>query len=275
MTSSLGAQNLVIGVIGVGFVGNAVFQAFEKRNLSTVVYDKYKQLGSIEDATNADIAFLCLPTPYNGDNYGYDIGCIKETLTYLSKVKYTGTVVIKSTVLPGTCKSLSEEYSLTIVHNPEFLSARTAVEDFENQSHIVLGFTESCDEFHKNRIQSFYSSQFPNAEISVVGSGESEAMKIFCNSFYATKVQVFNEFYLLSQKLGLDFEQVRQLMLKNNWIMPIHTKVPGTDGQLSFGGLCLPKDTMTVLSMMKKQNSEHRVIEAVVKERNIMRDSPI
>ena len=45
-------------------------------------------------------------------------------------------------------------------------------------------------------------------------------------------------------------------MLKNGWINPMHTTVPGPDGQLSYGGFCFPKDTNALLQFMKTENSQ-------------------
>ena len=61
-------------------------------------------------------------------------------------------------------------------------------------------------------------------------------------------------------------------MLNNNWINPMHTKVPGTDGKLSYGGACFPKDTNALLSFMKKNNSNHKVLESCIFERNFLRE---
>ena len=60
-------------------------------------------------------------------------------------------------------------------------------------------------------------------------------------------------------------------MLKNNWINPMHTDVPGIDGQLSYGGYCFPKDTNALLNHMKRAGTNHKVLEATIVERNIMR----
>ena len=60
-------------------------------------------------------------------------------------------------------------------------------------------------------------------------------------------------------------------MIKNNWINPMHTNVPGTDGKMSYGGYCFPKDT-NVLECMKWNNSRHKILEASIHERNEMRD---
>merc|ERR1712013_375367 len=102
-------------------------------------------------------------------------------------------------------------------------------------------------------------------------SMESESMKSFVNSFYAVKIQFFNELYLLCQNNGADFETIKTLMMKNNWINPMHTQVPGHDGKLSYGGACFPKDTNALLQCMKKNGSPHQLLEGCVRERNNLR----
>ena len=98
-------------------------------------------------------------------------------------------------------------------------------------------------------------------------------MKIFLNSFYAVKIQFFNELYLLSEKMGCNYNNIVDLMLKNKWINPMHTRVPGTDNKLSYGGNCFPKDTNALINHMKRNNTPHMVLKATIEERNKMRDN--
>ena len=150
------------------------------------------------------------------------------------------------------CEKISNEYiNLNICHNPEFLTARTAFTDFHSQEHIVLGKTQNCDINQYERLKTFYHVKYSNAEISCSSSTESESMKIFVNSFYASKIQLFNEYYLLCKNNGSDYNRIVELMLKNKWINPMHTMVPGTDGQLSYGGACF-KDIMLYVVIWKK-----------------------
>ena len=97
----------------------------------------------------------------------------------------------------------------------------------------------------------------------------------FANSFYAVKVQFFNEMYALCKTIGCDYETTKNLMLKNGWINPMHTIVPGTDGEISYGGYCFPKDTNALLQFMKSQKSPREVLEATVSERNKMRSDNV
>ena len=52
----------------------------------------------------------------------------------------------------------------------------------------------------------------------------------------------------------------------------MHTDVPGIDGMLSYGGYCFPKDTNALVQFMKTKNTSHKVLQAVIDERNEMRD---
>ncbi len=111
-----------------------------------------------------------------------------------------------------------------------------------------------------------YSDGWPTARLSVCSATEAESIKLFVNTFYAVKVQVFNEFYALCMSQGTDFAVIRDLMLGNGWIHPMHTRVPGPDGMLRFGGACLPKDSRACLHLMKRRSTPCAVIEATVAE---------
>ncbi|MAG24595.1 hypothetical protein CMI47_03350 [Candidatus Pacearchaeota archaeon] len=261
-----------IGLIGRGFVGGALYKSFVKKNKKVISYDKYKEIGKVEDVLDADILFLCLPTPYV-DGYGFDLGAIQESLKFLAKSNFNGICVIKSTVEPKTTRRLEAQYNLKICHNPEFLSEKTAFEDFHNQKHIVIGTNE--DAKRDEDVIILYKELYPDAKISICKSEESEAMKLFCNNFYAMKVQIFNEFYFICQKIGADFHEIKDLMLKNNWINSEHTQVPGRDGQISYGGHCFPKDTKALCHFMKMLGSPNGVLEACIKERDSMRDKKL
>jgi nucleotide sugar dehydrogenase len=257
-----------VAQIGNGFVGNALHRSFEQKGLETVIYDKYQKIGSIDAVFESDILFLCLPTPYVL-NKGFDLSPIEENLKILSEMNYAGLCVVKSTVEIGVTKALSKRYKLNIAHNPEFLTERTAYEDFHNQSHIVLGKSSESKEF--SELILLYKELYPNAKLSICTSDESEAMKIFCNNFYAAKVMIFNELFSLSEKTGINFERVKQLMLENGWINPMHTSVPGPDGKFAYGGNCFVKDTHALVNQMQKLGSLSEVFEAVVSERNSLR----
>tara|TARA_B100000131_G_C18097385_1_gene604566 strand:- start:575 stop:1375 length:801 start_codon:yes stop_codon:yes gene_type:complete len=264
-------KNKSIGLIGTGFVGGSLYKSFSIKNVSIKAYDKHKQEGSLQDLVDTDIIFLCLPTPYVEGN-GFDLGAIQENLKELSLIGYKGVCVIKSTVEPGVTRRLAEQYKLRICHNPEFLSEKTAFEDFHNQKHIVIGLNNDKD---GKSVVDLYKKLYKDAKISICKSEESEAMKLFCNNFYAMKVQIFNEFYFLCQKIGADFYDVKDIMLKNDWINEMHTQVPGRDGSISYGGHCFPKDTKALCHFMEVMGSPSGVLKACIEERDSMRESKL
>ena len=263
-----------IGLCGLGVVGSAIMNTFLKHGLSVACFDKYKNYyDCFEDVLLTDILFLALPTPFSEEQKTYDLSAIYEVLARLESSLYKGVVVIKSTILPGSMRQFQESYPhLQLLHNPEFLSARTALYDFEEQTHIVIG-SKNVDAEETKTLYHFYKTYWTKAQYSLCTWEESEFMKISCNAFYATKIQFFNEIYQLVRLFSphCSYENVILMMIRNGWISPQHTQVPGTDGQLSYGGMCFPKDTCALLQCMIQQNTPHKVLLATGTERNAMR----
>jgi UDPglucose 6-dehydrogenase len=256
-----------VAQIGQGFVGSALRESFKIHGVETTVFDKYKNIGKFSDILKSDIIFMCLPTPFIS-GIGFDLTAIEENLEKFPK-NWDGIIVVKSTIEPGQTRRLGNLYELNIMHNPEFLTQRTAFEDFHNQKHIVLGFNSITEK--GNLVIDLYSQLYPEAKISICTSEESEAMKLFCNNFYAQKVMIFNEFYDICQKSGINFEIVKKLMLQNDWINPMHTQVPGPDGKLGYGGACFIKDTNALLNFAKDIGAISEILEATIIERNQLR----
>lgn len=265
---------MIIGIIGVGFVGGAIMKSFSEKKIDLRVYDKYKTSveGDFAATLDSDLIFLCLPTLFSEDLKTYDLTPTHEVCQMLQDAEYNGLVIIKSTVISNTSDQLTKQYGLKIIHNPEFLTARTAYQDFQQQKHIVLGKTSIITEADMDLINNFYNEYFPSAKITECSALESETMKIFVNSFYAMKVQIFNEFYLLCQKMDCSFTQVRKMMLANGWINPMHTDVPGPDGLLSYGGACFPKDTQALRSLFNHHDVMHGILDSCITERDYMRN---
>jgi len=288
-----------IGIIGVGVLGKAILESFIPiKSIDVKCYDKYKiehgknydntiYVSSIANLCHCHIIFVCLPTEYDIVKKEYNKTEIEFVFCELAQLHYKGILLLKSTVEPKTTSKLSLLYPhLTIIHNPEFLTARTATHDFRNQTHIVLGIQtafqksraktednvlDEMENSHITYIKTFFETYFKDATISICYSDESESMKLFCNSFYATKIQFFTEVKLLCDKMNITYNNVIELMLTNGWINPMHTTIPGHDGELSFGGKCLPKDINALCALCNSLDSPNEVIQAVVNENNAMR----
>jgi UDPglucose 6-dehydrogenase len=264
---------MMIAIIGLGFVGSALFESFSQKGAQVLGYDCCKESDTFESCLNADIMFLCLPTLYCQETCQYDLSSIHDVCQKLNSHCYSGCVVVKSTVEPETTKFLAKQYSsLSFVHNPEFLTARTAFQDVHSQKHIILGITTTTHPVHTEKLSRIYQQYYPDAKISHCTSTESESCKIFVNSFYAMKVQFFTELYLHCQSTEMcSFDTVRDLMIANDWIHPMHTRIPGPDGEISYGGFCFPKDTHALRSYLSRKSSPHALLDAMITERNSMR----
>jgi UDPglucose 6-dehydrogenase len=248
---------MTIGIIGNGFVGNAIYQNFKDKT-HCKVYDvlDHKRYDEMEDTLQSQIVFVCLPTPMkkNGE-------CdLKYVLNFFKDVPQTDALfVVKSTVPIGTTEKISKSRpDLKIIHNPEFLTAVNAVEDFKNADrHIIGGKQEWC-----MILRQLYKTNFPNTPIQIVTSNESETIKYFANSFLAVKVSYFNNLYEICEKFQMNYDSVKQGVCTDKRIGFAHTKVPGPDGQRGFGGYCFPKDINALINTLKQNEIDHTLFES-------------
>ena len=234
----------MIGIVGNGFVGNAVYQNLRDK-VKCKVYDtdKNRSLNTLGEVINQEFIFVCLPTPMKKSGE-CDLSIIDNFFEDLPDY-IDGTFVIKSTVPIGTTKKYSERHN--VIHNPEFLTARNAVADFVNsERNIIGGDMELAVDFAR-----FYEQCFPDIPSILVTSDESEAIKYFSNTFLAYKVAYFNKIYDMCQAFDMDYERVREGVICDSRIGRSHTKVPGIDNDRGFGGTCFPKDLNSLIVQME------------------------
>ncbi len=229
-----------IGIIGAGVVGAATARAFQEC-AEVRVHDRLQERSTHSRASvlACDLVFVCLPTPQEKGSLACDTGAVEDFFS--SVAGSTADFVLRSTVPIGTTWMLASKYDLpNLVHSPEFLTARTAVEDAAHPTRLIIGWPDL--KRGSLLLWNLYQERFPDVPLLEMTSHESEAVKLFCNSFYAVKVGFFKEIRGLADRLALDWERVHKAMLAGGWINPMHTQVPGPDGQRGFGGACLPKD---------------------------------
>ena len=237
-----------IGIIGQGYVGTALKEGFQDF-YQVETYDKY-DLGKsthskISDIVElSDVIFVCVPTPMRQDGSCYT-GIVEEVIREINENANGQIVVIKSTVPPGTTDRINEEYThTTTIFNPEFLTEANFIQDFKNQSRIILG----GDRKGTNKVRQIYSRIFPNATIVKTGAKHAEMVKYFTNCFLATKVSFANEMYNICQQLDLDYDKVVEYATYDERLGKSHWAVPGRDGDFGYGGHCLPKDLSAIVS---------------------------
>lgn len=257
-----------IGIIGQGFVGNAVYEKF-KNFFNVFTFDINKNIcnSTIPEIKNkCKVVFVCVPTPMN-KNGTCDISIVESVIENFADLDGM-TIINKSTVIPGTTELLNMKFKkLNIVFNPEFLTERNAVNDFNNQKRIIIGGPRPATSLIKN----IFSKVFPNAHIIKTGSTHAEMIKYFTNCFLATKVSFANEMYDLCNKLDLDYDKVVEYVTHDERIGKSHLNVPGHDGDYGFGGHCFPKDLAAIISITNDKKTLNNVLKSVKKTNDKVR----
>jgi nucleotide sugar dehydrogenase len=243
-----------VGVIGNGFVGEAISFAFSSvSDLYVYDTDPLKSLDDLESVHSCDFVFICVPTPMFQDG-SQDLSYVESTFEKATKEPV---YILKSTVLPGTTEKLSKKYSnIKIIFSPEFLTERTAKLDMLTQSRIILGGELSLTE----KANTLFSQRFKIKNIIQTDSKTAELTKYMNNTFFATKVSIMNEFKLLCDKIGANWEDALKGFVSDGRIGDSHLNVPGHDGKLGYGGTCFPKDVNALLSFSKKHDVQLNTI---------------
>ena len=258
-----------IGIIGQGFVGSAVYQKF-KSFFKVYTYDIKEELSnsSFNELTkNCNIIFVCLPTPMNKDG-SCNIEIVREVLSKINNATKS-IIVNKSTVVPGTTEKFNKEFkNLEIVFNPEFLTERNAIEDFNNQDRIILGGPRPAT----TQLKQIYSTVFPNVYVVKTGSKHAEMIKYFTNCFLANKISFANEMFALCSALNLDYDKIVEYATLDKRLGNSHLAVPGPDGDFGFGGHCFPKDLSAILKITKELNTCNNILKAVEATNNEVRN---
>ena len=257
-----------IGIIGQGFVGNAIYQKFKQYfNINTYDLDKSKSNSREEVTMSQDVVFVCLPTPM--DEVGRcDTSLVESTIKKISLIGKCKTVVIKSTVSPGTSSRLNGIFNnIDIVFNPEFLTERNAVTDYENQNRIILGGPRPST----TKLKRIFSKVFPSAHIIKTDSTHAEMVKYLTNTFLSVKVSFANEIYQLCEKLNIDYDKVVEYATHDARLGDSHWNVPGHDGDFGFGGHCFPKDLSAVIHLTRELNTINNVLFATQKTNDKVR----
>jgi len=243
-----------VGVIGNGFVGEAISFAFSSvSDLYVYDVDPLKSLDDLNSLHNCDFVFICVPTPMFRDG-SQDLSYVDNAF---EKATNKPVYILKSTVLPGTTDQLSKKYSnLKIIFSPEFLTERTSKLDMLTQSRIILGGDLKLTK--KTKI--LFKKRFKTKNIIQTDSKTAELTKYMNNVFFATKVSIMNEFKLLCDKVGANWEDALKGFVSDGRIGDSHLNVPGHDGKLGYGGTCFPKDVSALLSFSKIHNIEMNTI---------------
>lgn len=207
---------------------------------------------SLQAVTETDLSIVCVGTPSkpNGATALDAIETVTSEIGQAIRTKKTGhIVVIRSTVMPGTTRSIVAPriaessgkvcgVDFGLAFNPEFLREGSAVADFNEPSKTVVGGT---DVKTAATVMALYEG-LPGPKI-LTDVETAELVKYVDNSWHALKVAFGNETGLIAKSLGIDSHKLMNIFLqdKRQNISEAYL-LPG----FAFGGSCLPKDLRAI-----------------------------
>jgi UDPglucose 6-dehydrogenase len=255
-----------IAIVGHGFVGKAVDYGFPSVMCTKHIVDPL--LGtSVADLNDKpiDFTFVCVPTPM-GEDGSIDSSIIESVVQHLLE-KVSGYIIIKSTVTPNIIHRLFRGDKINrMIYNPEFLTEKSANEDFVNPFMHIFGGDPSATAALEY-LYKYYSlcKPCPTYHMTPV---DASFVKYGINSFLATKVLWFNQFYDAVNAYGGNFGKVVGAITADARVGKSHTTVPGFDGKRGFGGACFPKDTAALVAFANSLGAEMSVLKEAIRANN-------
>lgn len=241
-----------LGFIGTGIVGGATLKLAKKQGHKDIkIYDP--GIKSFDSMEGCDAIFISVPVPTkpNGDQ---DLSILEESL---ARCPANSVAIIRSSVLPGTANTQAEYFKdIEIYSCPEFLTERTADED-TNKLPLICS-AEAWPTL---------AEIFPNKEIITLnGETECEMVKYTHNAFCAVKVGFFNMIHQVCTDSNIEYGPIVGAAAITGFIEKTHTKVPGPDGKMGFGGKCLPKDLLAFSQWIETKFSRTTFLRGVLNE---------
>lgn len=249
-----------IGVLGKGTVGSAVYEGVRYIGHEASFYDPAYAESKFEDILDTEVVFIAVPTDRAADG-SCDTSIVESVIKALSESGYKGLAAIKSTIEPGTCRKLQENWpNVRLCSVPEFLRARSALADFlYNHDMLVIGSDRSEDyaiirEVHGNLPE----------RVAEVNPTEAELIKYFNNVHHAMSVTFANIMYEVAGALDANYDKIFDTITQRACFNPAYLRC--NENIRGFGGHCLPKDTSAYDYLIKKLGMPYKLIETVLSD---------
>jgi len=218
---------------GRGMVGKATMKALNIPHC----FDKKDSNITLKEGAEKLFCFICLPTPTDGRGVQQGIDEIREIIQAVKEFGGRNIFVIRSTVIPGTCRNLAETFDVMVASNPEFLTERTWRKDVMKPRMVVIG---ADDIPTRNAVLGLYKHFKPPIKV-ITDTVTAETLKYAFNTFFATKVVWANQIYDICEINGANYNTIQKVLHQHPWGSKNHLRTPHNGGR-GAGGRCLPKD---------------------------------
>ena len=289
-----------IAVIGIGYVGltlacladfgnELVFVGRTKSKAEMVnsgkspiyeprldeVIERNVKRGSIkattdyENAMDSELVFICVGTPSQTDG-SIDLSQIKDASRKVGGILKESdykTIVVKSTVVPGTTKNVVKkeiesssskvagtEFGLCM--NPEFLKEGSSVQDFLKPDKVVVGQYDEKSGSAPIELYKFYDNNVPRI---ITDLNTAEMIKYAQNAALASRISFINEIANICEKFNVDVKEIASAIGLDS---RIGSKF--LNAGVGFGGSCFPKDVKALLAAAKSVGAEPTMLKAIL-----------
>jgi len=235
---------------------------------------KARQLRAVSDQNQAiretDLSFVCVGTPSqaNGNlDLTYILRVCEQIGEAIKSKSARHTIVIRSTVLPGTMRQLIipvlEKHSgkkagvdFGVCNNPEFLREGSAVKDFYNPPKTIIG---ELDQVSGDMLAGLYAAL--DAPMIRTDVETAEMAKYVDNSWHALKIGFANEIGNLCKTLSIDAQKVMAIFCQDT---KLNISSAYLEPGFAFGGSCLPKDLRALAYKAKSHDLQLPIMNAIL-----------
>ena len=219
-----------------------------------------------EAIKNSQVIFICVGTPTKKNSNAADLSQVFNVAKEIGKfIKSFKIIVTKSTVPVTTGDKIekillknTKRKNFSVISNPEFLREGDAINDFFFPDRIVIG---TSDKRTNKLMHSLYAPLLSKGAKYVNSSRRgAELIKYASNAFLATKITFINELANLSEKIGVNIEDI-------SIGMGLDKRIGGRFLRAgpAYGGSCFPKDTRAIVDTAKEFKTDLSIIKNVIK----------